>query len=244
MLSLKNITASADGKEILHDISLALRPGRIYAVMGPNGGGKSTLGRAIMGDAGLHLGVRSRILLDRQDITTLSADKRAALGVFLSAQSPLAIPGVSVRDILRTALAGSSRTALQVKEQIDATAAQLGIASELLDRGLNDGASGGERKKLEVLQMALLNPRYIVLDEIDTGVDVDALRTIARFLKKFVADTTTTLVIITHATRILRYLVPDETIVIANGRIAARGDAALARTIEQNGFDTVLAVRR
>lgn len=245
MLSIKNLTATVDKKIILHNISIAFRPGKVYAIMGPNGSGKSTLARVIMGDPTFDIKRSSSITLghgkDALNLLKLSADKRAHAGIFLSQQSPLAIPGVTVRDLIRVATKNtaqrSGHTALDVKKELEHLAQMLKIPDELLNRSLNDGFSGGERKKMEVLQMALLNPHYIFLDEVDTGVDVDALKTIAHFLKKYIKDTKKTLIIITHATRILRYLTPDQTIVIRSGRIVAKGDATLAQNVEKSGFE-------
>lgn len=239
MLSLTNWTASVDAKEILHNIELSFAPGTIYAVMGPNGSGKSTLGRTIMGDPTFTLSDTARLTLDDTDLTEATPDARAATGIFLSAQSPLAIPGVTVRDFMRTTLVARGAKAIDVKNNLERIAQELKIPGELLSRSLNDGFSGGERKKMEVLQMALLDPRYIILDEIDTGVDVDALKTIAEFLKNFVADTDKTLIIITHSTKILSYLTPTHTVVLKSGTIAATGDADLAHQIERDGFDAI-----
>jgi len=155
-------------------------------------------------------------------------------------QSPLEIPGVTIFGLLRAATKEhkdfANLSARDLKKRIDDVAEQLHIPQELLKRSLNEGLSGGERKKIEVLQMAILNPRYILLDEIDTGVDVDALKTIAQYLKKFVRGTDKTIIMITHYNRILKYLKPDTTIVIKSGKIAATGDATLAKKIEKEGF--------
>ncbi len=243
MLSLKNLTVAVGKKVILHKVSIAFRAGKVYAIMGPNGSGKSTLARAVMGDPIFTLDKNATITRgigkNAIHIERLSADRRANAGIFLSHQSPLALPGVTVRDLMRAACNGADRTALTIKEDLERYAKALDIPDELLNRSLNDGFSGGERKKMEVLQMALLDPDYIFLDEIDTGVDVDALKTIAHFLKKYVTGTKKTLIIITHATRILRYLTPNQTIVIQNGRITHKGDATLAKTIEKNGFSSL-----
>ncbi len=240
MLSLKNVTARVGRKTILHNVSVAFARGKTYAIMGPNGSGKSTLARVIMGDPTFRLTRDSRITYGRGArairLDRLSSDKRARHGIFLSAQTPPTIDGVTVRDVLRTAAVNEERSALDVSRAISHYARELAINDDLLARPLNAGASGGERKKLEVLQMAILNPQYIILDEIDTGVDVDALKTIGTFLTAYVADTRKTLIIITHATRILRYLTPDVTLVLRNGRIAQRGDATLAAAIERDGF--------
>lgn len=244
MLSIKRLTVSVEKKEILHNVSIAFRPGKVYAIMGPNGSGKSTLARSIMGDPIFHIKRGGTIVLGRgkraQNLEKLTADRRAHAGIFLSAQSPLSIPGVTVRDLVRVtmkeAMKQTGRTALDVKRELERIAVELKIPEELLNRSLNEGFSGGERKKMEILQMALFDPTYIFLDEVDTGVDVDALATIAQFLKKYIKGTKKTLIIITHATRILRYLTPDQTIIIRDGRIVKKGDDSLAKEIEKTGF--------
>ena len=239
MLSIKKLTVSVEKKEILTNISTTFRPGKIYAIMGPNGSGKSTLARTVMGDPAFKVATASSIILNRVEITKMSPDKRATLGIFLSAQSPLEIPGVTVAQLLRRATADRKISAVELKKEIDHIARNLKIPDELLSRSLNVGFSGGERKKLEVLQAAILDPRFIFLDEIDTGVDVDALKTIAQFLKKFIKNTKKTLVIITHYNRILKYLPPHEVIVISNGRIIKKGDKKLPRLIESKGYDAL-----
>ncbi len=247
MLSLKNFSVSVGDKEILHNLSVVFHPGKIYAIMGPNGSGKSTLARAIMGDPSFHIGTDALMTLTCEntthDLKELSTDKRARLGIFLSQQSPPTIDGVTVRDVLRASLMDvrkkAGHSALDLKKEIEKTARTLAIPVELLDRSLNDGFSGGERKKMEVLQMALLDPHHIILDEIDTGVDVDALKTIATFLADYIKDTTKTLIIITHSTRILHHLPPEQTIILRNGQIVATGDITLAQRIEEHGFDVI-----
>ncbi len=239
MLSIKKLTVSVQKKEILTNISTIFRPGKIYAIMGPNGSGKSTLARTIMGDPAFGVAQKSSITLNRTEITKMSPDKRAKLGIFLSAQSPLEIPGVTVFQLLRRACSSQGFTAVELKKKVDFIAAELKIPDELLSRSLNVGFSGGERKKLEVLQAAILDPTYIFLDEIDTGVDVDALKTIAQFLKKFVKETKKTLVIITHYNRILKYLPPCEVIVIRDGKIIKKGDKELPHLIEKDGYDNL-----
>ena len=241
MLTIKKLTTKAKGerKEILSSLSASFRKGKIYAVMGPNGSGKSTLARTIMGDPAFSVARTSSIILDKENVTRMSPDKRAKHGIFLSMQSPLAIPGVTVFQLLRKATADSDMNVIELKKRVDLLAEELKIPQELLNRSLNEGFSGGERKKMEVLQMAILDPQYIFLDEIDTGVDVDALKTIATFLKRFIRNTDKTLIIITHYNRILKYLEPDEVLVIKNGKIKKRGDKSLAQQIEKSGFESI-----
>ncbi len=234
-------------KTILSDVNFTFKPGHIYAVMGPNGSGKSTLARTIMGDPAFKLASKSKLMLTEEEkkrnIKNLAPNERAGHGIFLSMQSPLEIPGVTVFGLLRAATKDRSDfadvSARDLKKRIDVIAGELNIPEELLKRSLNEGLSGGERKKIEVLQMAILDPRYILLDEIDTGVDVDALKTIASFLKKFIKNTDKTIIMITHYNRILKYLKPDETIIIKEGTVAATGDATLAKRIEKEGFEKI-----
>lgn len=235
MLSIKNLTVSADKKEILHDITLDFNKGKVYAIMGINGSGKSSLVKAIMGDPAIHID-QGLLMCDAVDITQLPTNKRAQKGIFLSPQSPIAIPGVTVQQLLRTAISRDTMTSKELTQKIKEVATQLKIPKELLSRSLNHNFSGGERKKMEVLQAAILNPQYVILDEIDTGVDVDALKIIANFLKTFITDTTKTLILITHYNRILSYLPVDEVIVMKDGTISQKGNASLAKTIESEGY--------
>jgi Fe-S cluster assembly ATP-binding protein len=237
MLSLQHLTANIGEKNILRDISLDFLPGKTYAIMGPNGSGKSTLAGSVMGHPALELSPESKIIYDGEEIQELEADERAKKGIFLSVQSPLALTGVTVFQLLRFALDGK-KDPLVIKREVEALAERLQIRPELLARSLNDGFSGGERKKMEVLQAAVLDPRVAFFDEIDTGVDVDALRTIAEFLAEWRGGERT-IAVITHYNRILKYLKPDEVIVIRDGQIAARGGAELAERIEAEGYEGI-----
>lgn len=239
MLHIKNLSVSIDKKQILDDISFDFQAGRTYALMGPNGSGKSTLASAIMGHPQIAYSRVSKILVDNKDIKRLSPDKRAHLGVFLSFQTPLTLPGVTVFELLRLALEKETAP-VTLHGQVKAYAKELRIKDELLKRSLNDGFSGGEKKKLEVLQAALLQPRFALFDEIDTGVDVDALKTISQFLKKHLPKETT-LVFITHSTRLLRYIKPDEVLVVKGGCLVKTGKGDLAKKIEREGFDGIEA---
>ncbi|MGK2848524.1 MAG: Fe-S cluster assembly ATPase SufC [Minisyncoccota bacterium] len=237
MLSIKNLSVSIGDKKILDDISFAFKPGTTYALMGPNGSGKSTLASTIMGHPALTVSRMTKLLLGTKNIKTLSPDKRAKLGIFLSFQTPLALPGVTVFALLRLALE-KQMDPVTLHQKVKEYASELRIKDELLTRSLNDGFSGGEKKKLEALQAVLLAPQFALFDEIDTGVDVDALKTIAQFLKKHLPKQTT-LVFITHSTRLLRYIRPHNIIVIKNGRLAKTGTSTLAQKIELHGFDWI-----
>lgn len=234
MLELKNLTASIEGKEILKNISFLFETGKIYALLGPNGSGKSTLWSAILGKPGLEISNDSKIFWNSEDITGLSADKRAKLGLFGTFQSPPPLPGVSIFQLARAAFPKGD--ALELKTRIAKLARELAISDELLKRGLHDGFSGGEKKKFEALSFALFSPKFVLFDEIDTGVDVDSLKLIARFIAAHRAPQQT-LVFITHSIALLDSIPADETIVMQNGRIVEIGDSSRAKDIlKEEGF--------
>ncbi len=237
MLNLINLSVSIGEKKILKNISFHFKKETTYALMGPNGSGKSTLASAIMGHPSISYTRGSKIILGNKNIKNLSPDKRAASGIFLSFQSPLEIPGVNIFDLLRIALE-KKMDPVSLHKQVKAYAKELHIKDELLKRSLNVGFSGGEKKKLEALQAVMLTPTFVLFDEIDTGVDVDALKTISQFLKKHLPKETAT-VFITHSTRLLKYVHPDEVLVIKDGCLVQTGDATLAKKIEQTGFESL-----
>lgn len=237
MLSIKNLSVSIEGKKILHDFSFDFLPGKTYALMGPNGSGKSTLASAVMGHPKYILSRTSKILIGKKNLKNLAPDERAKLGVFLSFQTPMELAGVTVFELLRLALE-KKITPVELHKQVALYAKELRIKDELLRRSLNAGFSGGEKKKLEALQAVLLAPRFAILDEIDTGVDVDALKTITKFLKEHLPKETT-LVFITHSTRLLKAIAPDKVLVLKNGQLVKTGSAALAKRIEEKGFESI-----
>ena len=237
MLTLIDLSVAIGEKKILKHISFDFKKGTTYALMGPNGSGKSTLASAIMGHPSIQYTRSSKILVAGKNIKNLSPDKRSASGIFLSFQSPLEIPGVTVFDLLRIALE-KKLDPIALHKQVKAYAKELHIKDELLKRSLNVGFSGGEKKKLEALQAVMLAPTFALFDEIDTGVDVDALKAISTFLKKHLPKETT-LVFITHSTRLLKYINPDQVLVIKNGVLVETGGAVLAEKIEQHGFESL-----
>ncbi len=237
MLTIEKLSVSIDGKKILKKLSLEIGKGEIAVLMGPNGSGKSTLAHAIAGNPAFSVARGGKILFNGKSITNLAPEDRARLGIFLSFQNPLPLPGVSVLDLLRIAREGKG-DALTLRTRAKAYAKELGIEEGLLFRSAHDGFSGGEKKKIETLQAGILEPSLFILDEIDSGVDVDALRKIARFILKHKTGDSSIL-IITHATRILRYLKPDRVFVIGNGVIAKHGGSELARAIEKEGFENI-----
>lgn len=235
MLKIKNLSVSVSDKKIIDNLSFDFEKNKIYVLMGPNGSGKSTLAMSIMGHP-LYLIKKGKIIFKEKNITNASPDERARMGIFLSFQSPLSLSGVSMFSLLRTAIAGK-KDPLALKEEIEKIAKQLKIKKELLDRSLNEGASGGERKKIELLQAAVLNPDLIIFDEIDTGVDVDALRTIAQFMEKNKKGKT--YLLITHYNRILKYVKPDKVLVMMEGKIVKQGSYKLAEEIEKKGYQSL-----
>ena len=235
MLTVKNLSVAVGTKKIINDFSHTFKKGNVYVIMGPNGSGKSTLAHALMGDPRYALDRKSRIILKKEVITRCAPEERAARGMYLSFQSPLALTGVSVLQLLRAAV-GKKKDALAVRTTVALYAKKLRIPADLLSRSLNEGFSGGERKKMEMLQAAVLDPSVLILDEIDTGVDVDALKTIARFLAAFHTKDKT-IILITHYTRILKYLAPDRVLVMKNGALVAEGPKTFARDIEKSGYD-------
>jgi len=247
MLSLKNITVSITDKEILHAISFNFLPGHTYALLGPNGSGKSTLGNTLMGHPDYTLSSKSELIWNSESLVSLTPDERAKRGIFLSFQNPLPLPGVSVMDLFRMALVGSSRQgstetnkdkkmdAMTLHKKVRELAEELAIKEELLKRSLYEGFSGGEKKKIEALQAALLEPMVAIFDEIDTGVDVDALKLITAFLKKHLPKETV-LIYITHSHKLLSVLNPDQVLVLKEGHLVKTGDQTLAHEIEEAGF--------
>ena len=205
--------------------------------MGPNGSGKSTLAYAIAGHPSYQFAKNSVMKFAGEDISKLSPDKRAKKGIFLSFQTPMSLAGVNVFQLLRLALA-KKKNPLTVKKNVEKVARQLDIKEELIERSLNEGASGGEKKKLEMLQAAILNPKLFIFDEIDTGVDVDALRTIAKFMNENKEGKT--YIVITHYNRILNYIKPDRVLVLMDGRLVKEGQAKLAEEIEKKGYERIV----
>jgi Fe-S cluster assembly ATP-binding protein len=242
-LIVSQLRVAADSTEILKGIDLTVEPGRVHALMGPNGSGKSTLALALAGHPGYEItGGGAR--LDGEDLLALSPDKRAKAGLFLSFQYPAAIPGVSVANFLRTARQAVKPGDLPpakfrqlVFEQLEL----LGIETAFLGRYVNDGFSGGEKKRLEMLQLAVLEPKYAILDETDSGLDVDALRAVGDSLQTLRKGRGEEMgfLIITHYPRILQYVEPDVVHIMMDGRIVKTGGAQLAHQIEAEGYDRI-----
>jgi Fe-S cluster assembly ATP-binding protein len=242
MLKIKNLHATVGGAEILKGLSLEIPAGEVHAVMGPNGAGKSTLSYVLTGRSGYEVTAGSATL-NGEDLLALAPDERAARGVFLSFQYPLEIPGVPALTFLRTALNAQRKArgeaemgAPEFLKLARKLATELKIDFDMLKRALNVGFSGGEKKRMEVFQMAMLSPRLMILDETDSGLDIDALRIVADGVNALRAPDRAMLVI-THYQRLLDYIKPDRVHVLADGRIAASGGPELAHELERDGYD-------
>lgn len=242
MLTLKNFSVRIGEKKILKDINFTFEKGKIYAVMGPNGSGKSTLASSIMGHPLYEINAKSKIFYKGEDIKELKPEERADRGIFLSFQTPMSLAGVNIYQLLLYALKGKM-TPLAIRKKVQEYAKKLKIKEELLTRSLNDGYSGGEKKKMEVIQAALLNPDILFFDEIDTGVDVDALKLIGQFLNNFKTKNKT-YVLITHYQRILKYLKPDRVLVLMDGKLVAEGDETLVDKIEEKGYEVINRLKK
>ncbi|HLD11792.1 MAG TPA: Fe-S cluster assembly ATPase SufC [Patescibacteria group bacterium] len=243
-LHIEDLAVSSEGKKILNSVNLTIRRGEIHALMGPNGSGKSTLAYALMGHPGYQID-RGKISLQGKDLTTLSPEKRARAGLFLAFQYPVSVPGVTVANFLRVSLnslqKSKERLPLSVLQtKIHTAMDKLRIPEEFATRYLNDGFSGGEKKKTEILQMMILEPSFAVLDETDSGLDVDALRIVAEGIN-FVAKRTGIL-LITHYQRLLDFIRPDVVHILMKGNIVASGGPDLAEKIEEKGYDWVKRV--
>jgi Fe-S cluster assembly ATP-binding protein len=239
LISIDNVHASVEGIPILKGVSLTVNSGETHAVMGPNGSGKSTLANVLLGHPS-YLITEGSIAYKGEDITEWAPEKRGQAGMFLGFQYPEEIPGVSVVNFLRTALSnktGTNYTVLELRLKVMEAMRDLEMDASFADRYLNEGFSGGERKRNEVLQMAILEPEFAVLDETDSGLDIDALRVVAEGVKRLQSDDRGFL-IITHYQRMLDYITPDFVHVFLDGRIVESGDASLADSIEDAGYDS------
>ncbi len=239
MLKVEDLHVSVAGKEIVKGVSFSLEKGKIYAIMGPNGSGKSSLCNALMGNPDYR--AKGKIILDGKDITALGADERARLGMFLSFQNPEEIEGVELEQLMRRASKPADRKEeirnwALVKEKIRKGSETLGLNAE--KRELNVGFSGGEKKKAEIVQMEILQPRLMLLDEIDSGLDVDALKAAAKAINKMKGPDRTFL-LVTHYSRILKYVKPDFVLIIKDGKIVKEGGPELVKKIEKEGYKAV-----
>ncbi len=240
-LEIKDLHVSVAGKKILKGVTLKIGQGELHALMGPNGSGKSTLSYALMGHPKYKI-ESGQMLIDGEDITQLKPDKRAKLGLFLGFQYPVEVPGVTLKNFLwktYKSLNNGSSSFVEFNEMFEEKLEQLGMGENFATRYLNEGFSGGEKKRAEVLQLSVLKPKIAIMDEIDSGTDVDALKVVANGLKKIIGDNTGVL-LITHYQRILNYVKPDLVHVLVDGKIAKSGDYNLAKEIEEKGYEGVI----
>ena len=244
MLKINNLHASADGRIILKGINLSVNPGEIHAIMGPNGSGKSTFSSVIAGSEDFTV-TKGQMLYDDFDLSDLDPESRAHRGIFLSFQYPVEIPGITVTNFIKTAI-NSIRKAKGLDDmdsssllkKIREKSKLLDIDSRFLSRSLNEGFSGGEKKRNEIFQMAMLEPKLSILDETDSGLDIDALKVVANGVNRLKSEENATIVI-THYQRLLDYIVPDFVHVMFDGQIVKSGDKSLAKDLEEKGYDWI-----
>tara|TARA_Y100000590_G_scaffold403152_1_gene489556 strand:+ start:417 stop:1154 length:738 start_codon:yes stop_codon:yes gene_type:complete len=241
LLSIKNLTVEIENKKILNDFSLEMKEGEIHAIMGPNGSGKSTLANVLAGKEDYNI-LSGKISFKKQDLFKFNIEERSQLGMFLAFQYPIEIPGVNITPFLKASL--NSKLKFNNKPEIDPLsfakelkdiAKDLGIPSDMLSRSVNEGFSGGEKKRYEILQMRLLKPSLAILDETDSGLDVDALKTVTQGIKK-IKNKNNSFLVITHYQKLLDYIVPDVVHVMKKGKIIKSGDKSLAQKIEEEGY--------
>lgn len=244
MLSIKNLSASINGKEILKGVNLEVNAGEVHAIMGPNGTGKSTLSYVIAGKAGYEV-TSGEILFKGRNLLELSTEERACEGIFLGFQYPVEIPGVSITNFLRTAINEQRKyrgmdpiAAKEFLSQMEEKKKMLELQDKLANRSVNEGFSGGEKKKNEIFQMAMLEPMLAILDETDSGLDIDALRIVATGVNKLRRKDNATIVI-THYQRLLEYIVPDFVHVLFDGRIVKSGGKEMALELEEKGYEWI-----
>ena len=244
MLTIENLHAEVEGRTILNGIDLNVKAGEVHAIMGPNGSGKSTLSSVIAGNEDYDV-TQGKILLKGKDLSGLDPEERAHLGIFLSFQYPVEIPGVTVTNFIKTAINANRKAqglndlgASDLLKKIREKSNLLDIDSKFLSRSLNEGFSGGEKKRNEIFQMAMLEPTLAILDETDSGLDIDALKIVANGVNKFKAKENA-VVVITHYQRLLEYIVPDFVHVLFDGKIVKSGTKELAHELEAKGYDWI-----
>lgn len=239
LLEIQNVSVNIEEKSILHDVSFNVNKGETHVLMGPNGAGKSTLGYTLMGNPEYHV-TGGKIIFDGHDVTEESADKRAKAGMFLSFQDPLEVPGISLESFIRSSLqqvTGDRVKLFAFQKALEEAMDILHMDHSYADRDLNVGFSGGEKKKSEILQLLMLKPKFAILDETDSGLDVDAVRTVSKGIEAYQKRMDGALLIITHSTKILESLHVDYTHVMVKGHIVHTGDGSLVQEINEHGFD-------
>jgi Fe-S cluster assembly ATP-binding protein len=239
-LEIKGLRASVDGKEILKGIDLAVSEDESHAIMGPNGSGKSTLANVVMGRPGYTV-TAGQIVFKGEDILAMTPDQRAQRGLFLAMQYPVEVPGVSVVNFLRTAyqsVKAKQLSALEFRKHMKSKMERLGVEDAMVNRYVNQGFSGGEKKKVEILQLAVLEPSIAILDETDSGLDIDSLKSVATGVADLIGPDLGVL-LITHYQRILNYITPDHIHVMMDGRIVKSGGPEMAKELEEKGYDDI-----
>ncbi len=245
MLEIKNLTVSVENKIILDNFSLKINQGEVHAIMGPNGSGKSTLSNVLCGKDNYEI-KKGEIIFKEKNIFELSIDERAKLGLFLAFQYPVELPGVSITPFLKTAINSKLKSlgkkeidSLEFAKKVREASEYLGISKEMLKRSVNEGFSGGEKKRYEVLQMTLLNPDLTILDETDSGLDIDALKTVSKGVNHLKRKDSS-IIVITHYQRLLEYIIPDFVHILVAGKIVKSGDKNLAVELELKGYENII----
>ena len=244
MLDIIDLTVSVKNKTILKNFSLSVKEGEIHAIMGPNGSGKSTLSNVISGKEGYNI-LNGKAKFKNKNLFDLEISERAQLGLFLAFQYPVELPGVSITSLMKTAINAKLKSkglkeldALEFAKKIKSTASSLGISGEILKRSVNDGFSGGEKKRYEILQMSLLEPELAILDETDSGLDIDALKAVSKGVNAM-KKKNNSLIVITHYQRLLNYIKPDYVHILIDGKIIKSGDKKLALELEEKGYENI-----
>ena len=238
-LRIEKINVNVDGKQILKDFSLTINSGEIHVIMGPNGTGKSTLTKVIMGDKKYEL-TSGKIYYDNQLLNDLTPDKRAKLGIFLGMQNPVEIDGVTNADFLKAAVFNDNFKLFDFIKEVNSVYDKMNLKKEMIHRSVNKGFSGGEKKKNEIVQMYMLKPSFIMLDEIDSGLDVDSLKLVGESVKEYYNNSDSSILLITHYNRLLDYIKPDFVHVMVNGTIVKTSSFDLVEEIEKNGYGKYL----
>lgn len=241
LLEIKNLHVSVEGNEVVKGVDLVLRKGETHAIMGPNGSGKSSMANALAGHPAYEI-TEGSVLINGQDLLDMEADERSKAGLFLAFQYPLSVPGVTVTNFLRTAMKShfgdDDDTLRSFRKELKSAFSLLDMDEKFASRYVNDGFSGGEKKRFEILQMAMLKPKVAILDETDSGLDIDALKVVSNGVNKVSTDENAVLMV-THYQRILNYVTPDHVHVMMNGKIVRSGGAELAHQLEDQGYDWI-----
>lgn len=242
LLDVQNVFSGVEDKEILRGLNLQINPGEVHVLMGPNGAGKSSLGNTLMGNP-VYKMTSGKIIFDGEDISDYSTDKRAKAGLFMSFQAPLEVPGISLESFIRASIqnkTGEHVKLFQFQKELKRCMELLNMDESYAKRDLNVGFSGGERKKSEILQLLMLKPKFAILDETDSGLDVDAVRTVSKGIEEYMKSVGGSLLIITHSTKILESLKVDYTHILVKGQIIKTGDGSLVSEINEKGFEAYL----